>query len=608
MRSWQEEYVGNVKEIAAIRQLFSGEAAGFDAWYEAHRKREERLKVLRTRNAELLSDKLFPFLDALGGASEAEIRDLEAFSDCLMDWKTNLDCGVYAAIHEALLRLCRLRRDRDGIIRELYKLGMGTFYLDRALVGIEGREADSIRFQGEMLFTEAASYFRHFEQIGNEETKGYIIRSMANICLFVSDFKKKLNTTAKAIRVIRQPEVRAMAPGLPWDVYLRRSHQQMSTYRSGMDSRDITREEMATVMDSCYEVFKPEQQAKDPSVRWQWPYYDMEFQCGYVGLEETADRLEKLIDDMPADRFDQTGLYSNVHLPIFYGRMMRKHEKMNRDTDRRRFLNRAYRKMLRVLMTIPPECCNDDLYYSLRMAVSDFYEIPEAVSYRELSGRIMQRFAGRLYLRSLSAGELLAAFAAYILRFRGDYFSDIPFLQAIGDGEEREAALLRYARECGLYYDFGLLKMDMERTMQSRPLFESENRMFSLHTLSGYEDLRARASTEIYADIARGHHSSYSGAEEDPSGYVRIDSPYRRMTDLVALISDLMEREDGDIRAWARRVNGPEKHRFSPAAAAFLLDEELQNRFESILQAGGRERCRMAYESFYGETAAPRQN
>ena len=183
MQDWQETYIRNVREVAEIRQLFSVEEPDFDAWYAQYRAREARLQVLKAENTALLSTRFFPLLDELHSASPETIADLEAFGDVLMDWKTNLDCGVYVAIHDALLSLCRVRRDRDGIIRELYKLGMGLFYLQRPLVGVYCRQADSMHFRNEMVFTEAGSYFRYFDRIENSDTRAYILRGWANISI-----------------------------------------------------------------------------------------------------------------------------------------------------------------------------------------------------------------------------------------------------------------------------------------------------------------------------------------------------------------------------------------------------------------------------------------
>ncbi len=600
MQDWQEQYIRNVEEIKEIRPLFGAEKTDFDGWYAGYLAAETRMKALREENNRLLSDRLFPVLDTLHSAGEEELSGLVGFADRLMDWKSNLDCGVYVAIHDALLSLYRVRKDRTGVIRELYKLGMGLYYLYRSVAGVECRETESMHFQNEMLFTEAGSYFRYFATIQDDETRAYILRGMANVSICSNDYKRRIDTSMKFIRVATSPEYRAMAPSLPWDTYLRRAHQQLRTSRSQLSRQEITKDEVAAVMDSCYEVFKPEAQSANPSLRWLWPYYEMEFHCGYVSLETTVERLETLIREVPETDYSVSGLYGCVQLPIYLGRMMRKNEKLRRNAEHRRFLGEAYQKMLRMLMTIPPATCDENFSYVLVMVVSDFFEMEGLLSYQEVTARLMQRFAGRLYLQSLKAGDLLACMCDFIWRREPGYFASLPVLADIEDADARREKLIRFARECGLYHDFGLFKMNIERTQQTRALFENEAAMYRLHTVSGYEDLRVRESTRPYADVAWGHHSSYTGEKDDPSGYVRMKSSYRQMTDLAALVSDLLEHEEEGAAAWARGVR--QNGRFSPQAAAYLMDETLLDALDCVLNNRKMARCRTAYEYFYGES------
>ena len=134
---YQDEYVRNTKEILGLGKRGPATTGGFDVWFSAIQEESARSARLRQRNMEILNSELFPLLDNLHAASEEQIQSLEEFADVLLDWKNNLDRGICVTIHDALLSLCRVRKDRDGIIRELYKLGMGLFYLNRMVMGID---------------------------------------------------------------------------------------------------------------------------------------------------------------------------------------------------------------------------------------------------------------------------------------------------------------------------------------------------------------------------------------------------------------------------------------------------------------------------------------
>lgn len=586
MQPYQEQYVRNAEEISGIWQFTAAPGISFSDWYAERIRIRERMAALREENTALLNEYFYPALDALFEADGETLRALEEFGDRLMDWKTNMDCGLYVTIHDALLAMMRVRRDRDGVIRELYKLGMGLYYLNRIITGVEGRETDALLFYNEMVFTEASSYLRYFEELGDEVTRGYVIRCLANITLCTRERKKRIDISMRVLEILRDENYRRAAPGLPWDVFIRRSHQQMSTNRSALNRSGLTREEIAAVLDSCYEVFRQEEGAANPSVRWLWPYYDMEFSCGYVGLEETADRLERLISGTPWDRYDMSGFYGNVELAIEYGKFLKQYPALAEDPKRIRFLDGAYRKMMRTLMTNPASTFDDHLIYTLVKVYSDFWETEGLISYREVTEKLMARYSGERYIRSRLAGDMMRVFCRAILSKDPAFFDDIPFAAEEKDPAEKEEKILRFAGDCGFYHDFGLFKMNVERLEFTRPVIESEARRIRLHTVSGYDDLRARPSTAMFADTARGHHSSYAGDEEDPSGYVRMESPYRQMTDVAALVSWLMEGEGG-VRERVMAMTPRERNRFSPPALSYLSDPALCRELENILTADG---------------------
>ena len=136
MLPYQEQYIRNAEEIGRIWQFTVSPGQSFEDWHRERLSNRDRMDLLKKENARLLEEFFYPALDSLYEADADTLRDLEAFGDRLLDWKTNMDCGVYVTIHDALLAMMRVRRDRDGVIRELYRLGMGLYYLNRILSGI----------------------------------------------------------------------------------------------------------------------------------------------------------------------------------------------------------------------------------------------------------------------------------------------------------------------------------------------------------------------------------------------------------------------------------------------------------------------------------------
>ncbi len=606
MQAYQSRYAENLREIAELSDLTRGTASGFDAWYASRREADDRIAALRRENTALLEQNLFPLLDELHGASPEQLRDLEAFGDVLMDWVTNLDVGVYVLIHDALLSLYRVRRERSGIIKELYKLGMGVYYLRRMVQGIAKEHVREYNFQNELLFTEAGSYVRFFAALPDEETKGYVVRSLANVAIATQDLKRRIAASARVLRLTQDEYYRSLAPGLPWDVFYRRTLQQMSANRDVLSRGNLSSEELAAVLDACHRVFTPEEGVENPNNRWLWPYYEMEYSCGFADLTTTLDRLERIIMSVEYNEYDESGMYGNIQLAVYYGRLMRDNPALCSEPRRVRFLKKAYEKMLRSLLSFPVEKFTDQFRYTAALVYSGYFELPGVISYRELTRLLMQRFAGRLYVRSRRVGALLRCLCGAIEAEEPAFFDDIPFLSAIGERAEKRAALLDYAEGCGLYHDFGLIKMNAEQTELSRSLFDNEFQMHKLHTLSGHDDLAERASTAVFADIALGHHAWYDGSAEGwPASYVRNASPYRQMTDAVAVCAFLTERYEGDAEALFAEVLRQERRRFSPLVTAYLTEPDLRAALTAILEAGEESYAREVWEGLAGEVNDP---
>ena len=596
MQPYQEQYVSNVREILRLGPLNVSPEPDFEGWYARQEADWERVNALRQENIALLRDHLFPALDALSSAGPEELEELSAFSDVLMDWQTNLDCGVYVLIHDSMLRLCRLRHDRSGVIRELYKFGMGLYYQNRAVQSLEPVWRDPFFFRNEMVFTEGGSYLKFLPDLEDEETKGYIIRSLANIAICATDKRRRIAVTSRVLRLVKDDHYRSMAPGLPWDAFYRKSQQQMSSNRSVLSDGGLSKEELAAVLESCQAVFQPEQGVENPNIRWLWPYYEMEYNCGFASLWTTLDRMEKLIGSVSWNQYDVSGLYANVQLPIFYGQLLKKNPDALQKKSRRDFLVKAYEKMMHTLLTIPAGQVDVYTHYIVMLVVSNFFETEGTMTYRSVSEQLMRRFSGRLYLRSRLIGALLQRLCAAIFRSDPGFFDDVPFLSAITPRPEKEQALLDYAAGCGLYHDYGLVKMQLDRLCRTRELFEEEQRIYQLHTLGGRDDLAERESTAVFADCAMGHHSWYNGLGGYPEQYVRSRSPYRQMTDALAVAVYLADHYAGDMDAVVADAIAQERRRFSPLITAFLGDSALVEELRTVLETGEKPWAREVYE------------
>ena len=600
MLPYQEKYIDNLKQILKFAETIRTPGEDFEVWYEDCLSSKEKIVALRKENNQILQEDLFPVLDDLYNASEEVLQSLEDFGDKLMDWKNNLDVGVYVIIHESLLKMYRIARNPSRIIKELYKLGMGYYYQDLAYRGSEHPLAHQFNFENEMLFTEASSYFRYFAQLNDAETRGYIIRALANIAISSNDRKKRLSSSIKTLNIVSDPYYRKLEPSLPWDTFERRTYQQISATRSTLSRGDFSNEELSFIMEACQVVFEPEKDNPNPNIRWLWPYYEMEYNLGLSSVEETLSRMEKLILSMNYDRYDESGLYANVQLPIYYGRLLKANPQLLEKQRYTGFLKEAYGKMMKTLMSLPSENMDEYFSYIFSLLANSYFETKGVECYADIMKKIIGRFTGDYYIRSRQVSDILALYCEKVLESDPRFFDKMPILKDLEDDKTKKEVLLSYARDAGLFYNFGLIPMNLEKIMMSRHLFQREDEIYTLHTDIGYHCLQERESTARFADVALGHHKHYEG-EGYPSEYKRLDSPYRSFTDLAAIVSYLQVHEDEDIDELCASIQKQSRTIFSPILTSYLDDKDLRKQIKTILTIEKRKYYKELYDQLQAQ-------
>ena len=138
--------------------------------------------------------------------------------------------------------------------------------------------------------------------------------------------------------------------------------------------------------------------------------------------------------------------------------------------------------------------------------------------------------------------------------------------------------------------------MNLEKNLLTRRLFEREDEIYTLHTDIGYHCLKERESTKRFADIALGHHRDYDENGGYPEEYVRIESPYRRMCDLIAIVSYLKEHFEKDIDAVCDDILNKSRTSFSPIIASYLEDKQLRKQLYEILTGERKQYYKELYE------------
>lgn len=608
MRPYQEEYIENIREIAALTAREKPGELTFEAYEERLRRRERQAAEKVKRNMELLRQDLFPALDNLFEAGEEELKELEGFAEALWNGGKVADEGLFRMVRQALLSLARQKGDRRDMIRQLYWLGMGYHSLCSKLVCLEPESINQYFNHMRLSFTEAAAYLKYFDEIEDDETRSFIIRSRANMSLgHYKNPGERIRLIQDTLRILQDEAYRSMAPDLPWDRFVYMTHQLMASSISYSRNKVMTPEDIQSVMESAYIVYQQrlEEVASqgEPPMRWAYSYYTIQFYCGLFDFPRLMTLLEGLLNAADPKDHSTEGMYGVLSLPAFYIQLLSKFPEHL--PERERYVDGLYRRALDYVDSFSvAERGRFSLY--LRQLGYTYIETDTGVPFEFFVEKLMQLAMPEVYLHSRMVGEAARTLCEIICDEEPGFFDDIPEIRCLTDPEEKRERILSDALRGGLLHDVGKLNVMELYTRTTRQWLEEEYAITRLHTEAGKLLLRERSSTRRFAPVALGHHAWYDGSAHGyPESYKRLECPSRQMVDIVGLV-DWIENASHSAQSYTGIVMtldeaveeavSLEGRRFSPLLTARLRDERVKERLRQALEQGRREAYRAMYD------------
>lgn len=608
MQPYQEEYIANIKEIDRLTMHKDVRDISFEEYYKRILEDRRILAEKVQLNMQLLRSNLLPALENIYKASKEEKQELYEFAQRLMTSSAEPDLGLPRQIHMALLNCARQENNRSEMIKELYWLGILYNSICSKLIVLDGSEVDKYNITMRLYFTEAAAYLKYYDEIDDSETRGYILRSRANMSLGrFKNHTEKIRMVKRSLLILQDKEYRKKAPDLPWDRYIFLAHRQMESCISRSKNANMTHEDIADIMESVYIIYEDNLKAAEEKneklpPRIEFSRYSIEQSCGIRSLEELLVKMEELMDNADISDFTVNGIYGNLSIPAFYCQYLSENPEYL--PKRKGYLDEMYRKVLEYIDNFSDMEISKELFYALRQLSYTFLETENSISYKEFLQKLQLKLAPSVYVHSWTVGKAAAVFCEIIMDEEPNFFDDIDFIRQIDDPKAKKDAAIKYAMDCGIFHDAGKINfMNLYHNM-GRHWLEDEYEMARLHTLSGMVSLKQRPSTLPYAQIALGHHSRYDGSENDDR-YKRLDCQYRQMTDTIGVIdrlevfadpSKIYTSRERDFDKAVEAIIEEEGRRFSPLLTARLRDKSICERLKKALEDGDREACKKVYE------------
>lgn len=555
MRPYQEQYIENTKKVMALSD-FSGEWwQDVDAFLRGHGENTARIRRIIRENTELLRANLFVVLDDIVSAGEEEIEHLEDFASHLAEGARHLDLYLHYMIHNALITYARHWEKRDLLIRELYHTGLALFYLQDNMDSTGER---SYSWKMGMLFGEAASFIKVYDEIEDVETRGYIHRSMGNLALSYNIFtegEKKMKAIRRSIQILQDPVYRAKTPSLPWDTYLYKSHQERSTAMGLLRRGDSDGRLIREVMESAEYVWERQQESSRqkgalPGARWRVVYQESQYYCGLQPLPYLFTQLEKNYMDCSRDDFSSEGMYGNIFLPALYGNYLEHFPEYKE--GKKDIMCHMNRNVADYVHRAPNGQFSDQLMRYLLNFLQSFVEYPGEMQQKDIITRLIACRNPDAYVFSRMTAHMTRMLMGKVIDLAPALLAGTLRCAGAAQVRERREELLQFAWDGGMLHDAGALCLYRMQLMSARNWMDEESAMYRCHVAAGVRILERCESTRPFAPVAGGHHVYYDGSGGYPADYDRSGNPVQLVTDMVS------------IAAYASRVTEQATHDTMP--------------------------------------------
>lgn len=595
MNPLYQQYVDNLNTVFSLSKPSFSPDAGQDQVLTRIRENAARTYGLRRENDRLLER--FLFSRQPEELSDEEVRDLEALAGKLSSYALGLDTGIAYRIHQLLYRHAQVRGDRSMAVRELYYQGLSAYYMSMSDAGAGiNLLVDKV---GE-YFDAGAAYLSQYEDIPDGETRGYIIRCLANRRLgpgvkgpnlplspsCESRYPKYRRYFREAMDVIESPRYRAMNPELPWESYEYALHFDRTSYLAELrrypDRQDMARDVLESARFAYqYQSRASQLKGRTASARVQYVYDAARFHAGLITARELVDILLAAYERRDVRDYSVQGVFNNFRLPMYID----VYSRFTSDGERAALqprLEQSVQSIIQYLAGLP-----NSEYASLvggYLADVSSYYLENMQSLQEHLLDLVLACHPPTYVHSRMVAWITRQLFQYLLDRAPEQLAGAFGLTSAREALDRREEICRTAYLCGLYHDAGK-SMTLDTVgLYGRRLLDEEFEKIKLHPLLSFYLLKNYPDLDVPAQVALRHHRSWDEQGGYPAQCPPCPPEARLALDVVT-VADSMDAATDDVgRSYAEaksfdalvgELRQGAGRRYAPRIVALLDDPAL---------------------------------
>ena len=604
MQELIERYLANVARCAVLNRPTFEPGLSDSELLEGIQRNAQEVHELILQNNAILDQCLLNRNPA--ELTDEEIRDLSMFADRLFLYNHSIDDGTAYRIHRLLLDVATLRGDRDMRIRELYYVGITLQYMK---ISCNDLNLFALLDEVRAAFEAAAEYMAVYEEIESEQTRSFIVRSLANRKLGLERTNKSWDEYDKlfteAMDVITSPKYRAMNPNLPWDAFEYSMHADRAGLTDAMRFADDPERAQQVLASARYIYEHTEEHERNnnrfTSSRVSYLYAAAQYHAGEITLHALLSMLFELYEHADWSDYSDKGLVFNVNVPCYIqyytGRLPREERGMWRAKRREVFAKVSE--------------------YLGRMNASEYMfllntNVQEIVALRAQGDRSFREHKLEYILnchRPTYVHSNVVAWLAGRLAWRMTEVSPGALIGVLGAKNEDEVRakarkIAEHAYECALYHDMGKNMLLGAVSLYHRRLIDLEFGNIKWHPIFGARLLHLCGAGRDAQQVALYHHLFYDGKGGYPLNCKPCSGSARPLVGIVSVADSLDAGTDNIGRCYAAvktfetlvdELRAGSGTRYDPAVVTLFDDSAFAEDMRDGLAATRREIYCRAY-------------
>ncbi len=573
MRESFERYYENIIEANDLVRPKISSGLPRDRLLEVIHANAERLAELKNENDRFLNENILN-IDPAALTAE-DVGELSEFAELLFKNASGCDIGVACRIHNLIYKYAEYSGDRNLIIKELYYQGLTLYYLHFSVASMR------INTSGKELYDyycRGASYINHYEDIKDEETRGYIVRCLGNrkyghpaikgdnnwvvdASNVYAGYEAYSKIFEEAMSVIRSEYYRSLNPGLPWSNYEYAMHFDRTSY---LASLRVAREDniesplieqmKQDVLASAEYVYNHQEEIarrkhQSVAVRTRYVYAAAKLHAGKADIKEVLDILLDTNEKAAPDDYTHNGITANMGFAVYASHYS---EYMN-SADAELYSPRVKAAMNRAIEyfeNFPNELFGEYMSYRVGELIREQTN-GNSISRTKIMETMILCHAST-YVHSVMVAYLARAVFEEAVRTDPKILGGIFGARSAEDVIANRAEYAKRAYRCGLYHDVGKSSVLSYITTYGRKLLDEEFEVIKYHPVMGYSLLKNFDELDIESEVALKHHLWYNGRGGYPVKHGETNESARTIIDIVTIADSLDAATDNIGRSYAQ--------------------------------------------------------